>query len=353
MEKKSENSGPGNPETIDFSVLKIKAKGLALYLYRKRLWIVVIPVLTAIAGVLYSLSSKRLYTAEYTFVIENGGSSATGYSSIAQQFGISLGGDGTGGIFNEDNIIDLLKSRTIISKSLLTKTSTPGGTIIEDYIEAYHLRDNWKSEPALMQYRFTHDSTGNMLVRNTLIMSIYSEVVSKNINLEKQKKSSIFSLKVSTVNEQLSKEFADALITNVSAFYLQSKVGKQRRNIVALQRKTDSIKKSLGMAMRNAAVSEDISSNVMMQEGKVTARQQSLNVSLLQTSYSELVRNLEAQKISLLNDTPLFQIIDQPILPLSVSFLSWIKGAIFGYLLGMVLIVTILLSAKFLIEIFT
>ena len=46
------------------------------------------------------------------------------------------------------------------------------------------------------------------------------------------------------------------------------------------------------------------------------------NVEVLNTMYLELVKNIEVSKLTLLNQTPIIQVIDKPILPLEDTKIS-------------------------------
>ena len=61
------------------------------------------------------------------------------------------------------------------------------------------------------------------------------------------------------------------------------------------------------------------------------------NVEVLNTMYLELVKNIEVSKLTLLNQTPIIQVIDKPILPLEDT-----KMSIF-----LVLLITIFISTTF------
>jgi len=342
-------------EVISFIELAVKIRKGTISILSKWHWITLAIICGGIVGLIYANSKKRKYIAEYTFVIDNGdkGSSST-YSSIEQQFGFSLGGSGASGVFESDNIIELLKSKLIVGKSLLAPLTVKGRKyyLINRYIEIYKLRNEWKKSPDILAYYYTGDTTKSKRTLNTIIDIVYSSAISKNVLIEKQKKSNLFSLKVSSVDEDFSKDFADALIYNVSLLYLQTKVGRKRQTITALEKKTDSVRKNLMSAMHGLAISEDNNLNVIRQVGKVNSRSQNLNVSLLQTIYTELVKNLETQRISLLNETPLIQIVDKPDYPLQISFVSWSSGLITGVFFGLLASILALIIRSLLVEIY-
>jgi uncharacterized protein involved in exopolysaccharide biosynthesis len=65
------------------------------------------------------------------------------------------------------------------------------------------------------------------------------------------------------------------------------------------------------------------------------------------TTYAELVKNVEILKLELVQQTPLIQVIDAPIMPLEREGFGKIKGIIFGGFLGGFLIVIWLLAVYF------
>src|SRR5687768_2444730 len=83
-------------------------------------WVIAIAgLLCGSGGVLYAWLKKPLYIAEMNFVAEGEPKNGLGvYSGIAAQFGLDLG-QGGGGAFEGENLIELLKSKTLIKKTLL------------------------------------------------------------------------------------------------------------------------------------------------------------------------------------------------------------------------------------------
>ena len=57
-------------------------------------------------------------------------------------------------------------------------------------------------------------------------------------------------------------------------------------------------------------------------------------VEVLNAMYLEIVKNLEISKITLLNQTPIIQIIDKPILPLQIEKKSMAVLGLLGAFLG-------------------
>ena len=78
--------------------------------------------LGGLLGLGYAFIKKDTYTAATTFVVEENKNSGGGIASaLAGQFGLDLGGlSGGSGVLQGDNVLELLKSKTLIKKALLT-----------------------------------------------------------------------------------------------------------------------------------------------------------------------------------------------------------------------------------------
>ena len=58
------------------------------------------------------------------------------------------------------------------------------------------------------------------------------------------------------------------------------------------------------------------------------------NVEVLNTMYLELVKNIEVSKLTLLNQTPIIQVIDRPTLPLEDTKLSPVLVFVISFVLS-------------------
>lgn len=75
----------------------------------------------------------------------SGGSIA---SALAGQFGFDLGSlSGGNGVLAGDNVLELLKSRTLLKKALLTPAQNPQSSLADLYADVYGLRGKWKKRP--------------------------------------------------------------------------------------------------------------------------------------------------------------------------------------------------------------
>ncbi len=114
-------------------------------------------LLGATLGLIYAFLKKPVYKAEYSFVLEDEKSSGLGGAlSLASQFGLDIGGAAGGGAFAGDNLLELMKSRSMVQQALLSPVQINGKTtsLLEYYIQFNEFRETWAKKPELAKLEF-------------------------------------------------------------------------------------------------------------------------------------------------------------------------------------------------------
>ena len=142
-----------------------------------------------------------------------------GALGLASQFGFDVGGSG-GSVFSGDNLLQLMKSRTMVEKALLTSVVFKGKTqpLAEVYIDINGMRKNWAKNQLLKDLHFLPNSIRGNFTRqqDSLLGEFYSLLVTNNLSVDKlDKKSSIISVQVKSGNELFSKYFTEVLVKEV------------------------------------------------------------------------------------------------------------------------------------------
>ncbi len=322
------------------------------YRYFKKKWkIILIAFLVGSAlGVLYSIIKKTIYKAELNFVLEEEErNSISAYAGLATQFGFNLGSDG-GGVFSNDNILELLKSRLMVEKALFTpvlinENSKPQ-LLINHYVSFNKIAEKYdKINPSNFIFPIHRELCSR--TQDSLLRLIYKDILENNLRIEKRDiKTDIITVSCETIDEKFTMYFVEKLVSNVSAFYILTKTERSRKNVAVLQNRTDSVKLELNKALSGAAQLEDAQQNIVMAKAQVSKIKQRRNVEILNTVYSELVKNLEISKMTLLRDEPLIQIIDSPILPLEEKKVGKVKGFVIGGLIAVILSISVLIVTQ-------
>ena len=167
---------------------------------------------------------------------------------------------------------------------------------------------------------------------------------------QRDKKIDIISIDVNSTNELFAKYFTEALVNNVSDFYIDTKSKKARENMAILQRQTDSIRRELNGAITGVAVANDntFMLNPALNVRRAPSARRQVDVQANTAILTELVKQTELAKVTLRKETPLIQVIDEPILPLRKQKFGKARGIVIGGILAGFLVTVFLIIRRFL-----
>ncbi|WP_207423999.1 lipopolysaccharide biosynthesis protein [Desertivirga brevis] len=282
-----------------------------------------VSIIGLILGYLYAEFKSPKFTAVCTFVLEDAGTNGGlgEYLGLASMIGVDLGGGKSSGIFQGENIFELYRSRRMIKKTLLSSVSFKKheALLIDRYIKFNKLNNKWqkKSYPENIQFNIPENKF--TLAHDSIINEIVKDITKNYLKVEKpDKKLSIISVKVTSIDELFAKSFTNKLVENVNQFYIETKTKTSLENVKLLQKQADSVRRILNTSIRATALAMDVnpSPNAALLSLRVPAQHKQIDVQSSSAIYAEVAKNLEIAKISLRKATPLIQIIDEPVLPL-------------------------------------
>lgn len=308
-------------------------------------------------GIACSFLIQPTYTGHLTFVLEeeDGGNPLGAYMGLASQFGINLAG-GESGMFSGANIMQLLQSRLMIERALLAPFDTVNSTetLADRYILNNELRKDWKDDPELANITFPArlERTQFTLQQDKVLKGIYKQIRDSHLQIDKPERGSdVIQVSCTFTDEKFARLFTERLVGEVAEFYIQTKTKRLRENIEKLQVKADSIEALLNEKTYALAGRQDLNLNTVRRRAAVPVELAEREKAILQTIYTEVVKNLEMSKLTLIRATPLIQVIDHPILPLEKNTLGNLKGLILGGFLGGFLMLLVLLTRRIYLEI--
>jgi hypothetical protein len=319
------NMNQVDSDEISLKELFLKIKEWWTYLLSQWKLIVGMAFIGGLLGLAYAWISKPIYRAEFSFVLEDEQASGGlgGALGLASQFGLDLGGGGSGGVFAGDNLLELMKSRSMVQKALLRPINIQGKdqSLADYYITINEMREGWEGKTHLETFNFPINSDISKFNReqDSVLMGIHQDIIKNLLSVAKiDKKLSILKVTVNSENELFSKAFTEALVTVVSNFYVETKTKKSAANVAILQHQTDSVRNQLNRAISGVAQSNDAipNLNAARQVLRSSGQQRQIDVQANTAILTELVKNLELSKLSLRKETPLIQVIDRPVLPL-------------------------------------
>jgi uncharacterized protein involved in exopolysaccharide biosynthesis len=308
--------------------------------YLKTQWklIISIAALGGFIGFVYANFQKTNYLATTTFVLEEDKGGGGGALGLASSLGLDLDGGG-GGLFTSSNIIELMKSRLVVEKTLLNSVEVAGKEIslADYYIQINKLKEGWAKKQSLKNISFpvNADRINFSLEQDSILYGISSGLTKNNLTIsQKDKKASIISLTVKTENELFSKLFCEQLLKETSDFYIETKSKKSRLNVEILQYQVDSIRAELNGAIIGVAAANDnvYNLNPAYNVKKTPGTRRQVDVQANTAILTQLVAQLELSKVSLRKETPLVQLIDRPIFPLQKEKVGRLKSLTLGVL---------------------
>jgi len=327
----------------EISFKDVAAKFRTWYSVMRNRWktILVFCLAGGLLGLCLSYFIPHVYRADLTFVLANNDKGKlSGYSGLAAQFGLSLGGGGS--VFQEDeNIMALMKSRTMITRTLVSRSEDGRSFLADRYIKAMGLAHKWRNHPTLSSISFDGYQERPTLLQDSVLSLLHKLIITKNLSVAKpDNKVDIIAVSTSSTDELFAKNFTEKLLQNVSGFYIETQTKKSQENVMILRHQADSVRGLLNSALTGVAVSSDANPNMnpALKRLMVPSQRRMVDVEMNKAILEELVKNLEIAEIGLRKETPLVQVIDSPVLPLEYTRLSKLKGIVFGILIGGVLI---------------
>ena len=348
-------------DEISLKELLLKIKDWFRFLLTKWVVIVAACIIGGAIGVGYAFFTKPDYTANLSFALEDekqgGVGGLSGALGLASSLGIDLG-TSAGSAFSGANLIELMKSRKIVEKSLLNPITINGKTqsLAQHFINFNELNKNWSEKPSLKNIVFEVDTgRGNYTLQKDSILGIlYKYIVGIDGGegllkvSQKDKKISIINIEVKSTDELFSKAFAESIAQEVSGYYIEIKSKKAKQNVEILQHQTDSIRAELNGAILGVAAAADntFGLNPAMMVRKTPGTRRQVDVQANTAILTQLVTNLEMAKVSLRKETPLIQVIDKPILPLKKDKVGKLKSLLLGGFLAGFLTALVLVFKK-------
>jgi hypothetical protein len=296
-------------------------------------------VLIALCGLLglvlpliYRALQKPAYAASTTFILEEKSATGGGLAGIASQVGLDLGSLGSGSsLFTGDNILDIIKSRVIIEKVLLTPISGNSGKTLADL----YLEFSGMGEKLPAPVSFASPSVAHTVYQDSVLYVMYDQIAKKNVSVDRlNKKGSIFKIVTVSQNQVFSKNFAERLLKETTTYYVNVKTSSALANVKRLQARGDSLLRVLNAKSYNAASFQILDPNVAFKSMSVPAEVSSRDKSIVFSIYAEVTKNLEMSRIALVSQTPVIQLLDVPKYPLMDDRKSYLFLGLVGFIAG-------------------
>lgn len=347
------------PEAMQSNDLKELINKLTYWIkYLKTKWhILLIAIfLGAIIGYIITSQKSTKYKAVITYIMEEGQNSPMN-NSMATNFGfpgvLSMGGSSAGGIFSGSNLSELMRTRLIADKVLMRPVlfKKRSITLADYYLIINRFKEvntiNITNNKIIFQpFQKPESFTEN---QEQILRSIYSDLITpEKLTFAGDTKSAFLQIAVVNENEVFAKLLCENILSATSDFYIESKTLKSKRNIEIIEKQLDSIKIEYNKSLINQASASDNIFNLnpsYKAKGTLPIRKQ-IEVQTNSSLLNSLITNLESAKSNLRYQTPLFQVIERPKLPLKKISVDANLIIIYGIFISFILTILILVLIK-------
>ncbi|PJE48045.1 MAG: hypothetical protein CUR34_00765 [Sediminibacterium sp.] len=337
----------------------LKLKEWVQFVLKRWIFLMILGVIGGILGFLYAGYRPILYSAKMTFILEEGKSNMSGLGSLASlagQFGVDVGGAGGEGVLSGDNILLYFKSPSLAREILLTQFDNKAQFSLADkYIEVYKLKEKWAKNEKIgtISFKTFYAGVSYSRLQDSLLQVISNKIISDNFNVARpDKKASFIDVTVEMEDEHLAKKYCERIVQRVVERYINVKIKRQKATVDKLQARVDSIANLLqqktysGASLQNTSSVMDI--NPLYRTKTAVAVESTLrDKTLLATIFASVTQNLEIAKFTLSQETPVIQIIDEPIYPLKVDKLSKLKAAVLSSIFAIIIGLFYIFSKRF------
>ena len=296
----------------------------------KKWWLfLIVGLFAGIAGYFYAAGQKPIYKSKLTFALDEGGSSSmSGFASLVSQFGIGSGGSNE--VFAGDNILQIMKSRRMVERVLLTVDTFKNKpyTLVEYYLEK-SIKPSGNTKKARVKFPVAQERKSFTVQQDSVLMNIYKEFASVRISASRpDRKLNIFEVNITTPDEELTKVFTDKLVYETNKFYTEIRTKKAKETLEILEDRVAAMKGNLDVSISTRASVQDANLNPVFSAALVPVIKQQANIQAYTGAYGEMFKNLEIARFQYLNEIPLMQIIDDANYPMEKIKLGKLKTAI-------------------------
>ncbi len=280
-------------------------------------------------SLLWILPQPRYYRCNVSLAPEAYGDNVGGISSLASNFGLNLGGQGTDAIYPQ-LYPELMQSPEFVVGLFSIRVKTYKDSIDTDY--ATYLRryqkKNWLTEP----FKKASRAITSLIVRPknevvskdhkidpfNLTMSEFKTMgrISKKISCSVDQRTDVISISVKDQDRLVCALVADSVRQHLQDFIIMYRTKKARIDVLHYQTLADSCKREYDMSVRKYSNFCDSNRGLILQS-KLSERDELENdMQMKYNAYSAMQNQLEAMKVKVQEKNPAFTTLKSATVPL-------------------------------------
>ena len=324
-------------DEISIKELILKTQEYIKVIWSKKIGLIAVSLLFGAGFALKAYLKPTTYTAELTFMVnQDDGGSMSGIGAVLGQFGLGGGG---GGSSNFDQITEIARSSKICERTLMDSAIIDGtkDLLANHIIRSYKMHEDWQEDTVLVDFLFTNPFAATKqynIALNKLIGFFKGGKKPGIANLEFDEKSTILKIATTAIDQELSAALTNSWYDKIQVYYVLKSTEGPKKTLKELTHKADSIFSLLNGAESGLATGSDKLGIITTYDRLPTSRA-GRNLQMYGAMYAEVIKNKETSDFILKSETPYFQKLDEPRLPIEGDeILGWKLSMILGMIAG-------------------
>ena len=285
-------------------------------LWGKRMWIVKITALFIVLGVAVALVTPTKYKAETVFIpqVSESGGAASKLGGLASLAGINLG-DATDGMSIPPSLYPNISSSIPYKLALLEEKLSIEGQ--EQSLSDYLLAQPKPFFSGLISGNSIEEEplTSSTLFQLTSEMENLTETLGEIVSVSVNEKEGYVSLSVLWKEENISAQIAEAAKNLLQAQVIAYKLEKLNDNLTFTQTQYQNKQKEFEAIQDRLALFKDRNRNINSSQFQSQLQRIQAEYDIALSVVQELAKQLEAAKLQVNRDTPIFTVIEPVIVP--------------------------------------
>lgn len=351
LNSEHENTGGKNAgdnasdENINLGALYFKAVFLIRYIFRNW-WVLLIWLIIGMLGAYgYMLYKGTTYTSEFQFDVMPSNNPSSVVSNALAFAGPGATSSSSTGQYDNNYFSNFIQSQRDIKSALLKDAVVNGKSDIlaNHFIDVFKIRGGWK-DTRLQNFKFRNHNLYKLTsLEDSLLTLEYNYIMKYVLTNNYVAGNPVVSIYINTPNKDFTREFSSEMCKCMNEYYLTDIYGRNLQNVNTAQHKVDSLSFIMKDLQTRIAHFNDNNYNLIKQEGSTELTILNRDLGLVTTMYNSAVSNLDAAKTTLIINTPVLDIMDDPKFSTVVTFVRWVLaipiGAVVGLFFGIVYLV--------------
>ncbi|MFN3589989.1 MAG: hypothetical protein ACK4UP_11465 [Spirosomataceae bacterium] len=319
-------------------------------------------VLGSLTTLISDLANKReeVYGAKMVFNLEIGGqgSDMGGLSGLTSSLGLGGSTQQSGDIFSGMNFVELITSRIVFERALLKEVEINGNNMI--FVNYYKdssdiSRNEWgggffgSKNQDKIAFKFKKKKPEELTPEENIILDDIYKKLKKETSINSLTGTSFTEVVITNTNEMLAKRWAETLLDTFEEFYIDMKTKKTKEILLMQEARLSKIEAQMFSTDRRLAQISAENQNVVDPSGTVIQEQIRRNNGFYSQQYLSQLATVDNIRTTLINQTPIFTIIEPIRLPLlSIKSIVGSRMPIGGFvgLVISILLISIYITLK-------